>query len=201
MFRFLEEHKISYAILKGEHDENSLKKEDVRFKNDLDIVLNSNKEDVLACLKADTNFKYLQHNSFLVVSDNLRVDLYFKTLNVGYYHFLKINPIAFKSKQISEAEYIIYQILDPLLKFSKYQKRHEYRLTQYISAGVSDDVKKKLIQIIGYKLTQILLNKISNLEFSFSSLFIKKCKFRMLFINGNFVKMIKSRIFLDDHSL
>ena len=177
------------------HDENSLKEEDVGFRKDLDIVLDCNKEDVLAYLKADTNFKYLENNSFLAVSDNLRLDLYFKTLNVGYYHFLKINLIAFKSKQISEKEYIIYQILDPLLKFSKYQKRHEYRLRQYVNAGISDDVKKMLRQIIGCTLTKILLNKISKSEFSFSSSFIKKCKFRMLFINGNFVKMIKSRIF------
>ena len=195
IFKFLEENKIAYAVLKGVHDENSLKEEDVGFRKDLDIVLDCNKEDVFPFLKADHNFKYLENNSFLAVSDNLRLDLYFKTLNVGYYHFLKINLIAFKSKQISEKEYIIYQILDPLLKFSKYQKRHEYRLRQYVNAGISDDVKKMLRQIIGCTLTKILLNKISKSEFSFSSSFIKKCKFRMLFINGNFVKMIKSRIF------
>ena len=195
IFKFLEENKISYAVLKGVHDENSLKEEDVEFRKDLDIVLYCNKEDVFPFLKADYKFKYLENNSFLVVSDNLRIDLYFKTLNVGYYHFLKINLIAFKSKQISETEYIIYQILDPLLKFSKYQKRHEYRLRQYVKTGISDDVKKKLRQIIGCKLTKILLNKISKSDFSFSISFIKKCKFRMLFINGNFVKMIKSKIF------
>jgi hypothetical protein len=137
----------------------------------------------------------LENNSFFAIADNLRIDLYFKTLNFGYYHFLKVSPSSFKSKKVSETEYIIYQILDPLLKFSKYQKRHEYRLRQYVNAGISDDVKKMLRQIIGCKLTKILLNKISKSEFSFSSSFIKRCKFRMLFINGNFVKMIKSRIF------
>ena len=195
IFRFLEEKKIAYAVLKGAYDDESLKKEGVDFKKDLDIVLDCNKSDVLAYLKADSNFKYLENSSFLVVSDDLRIDLYFKTLNVGYYHFLKINSIAFKSKQISYTEYMIYQILDPLLKFSKYQKRHEYRLRQYLKSGVSDEVKNKLRQIIGCQLTEILLNKISNSEFYFSSSFIKKCKFRMLFINGNFVKMMKSKIF------
>ena len=195
IFRFLEENKIAYAVLKGVYDEDSLKKEDIGFRKDLDIVLDCNKEDVFPSLKADHNFKYLENNSFLAISNNLSIDLYFKTLNVGYYHFLKVSPSSFKSKEVSEKEYIIYQILDPLLKFSKYQKRHEYRLRQYVNAGVSDDVKNKLRQIIGCKLTKILLNKISKSEFSFSSSFVKKCKFRMLFINGNFVKMIKSRIF------
>jgi hypothetical protein len=195
IFKFLEEKKIAYAVLKGAYDEESLKKENVEFRKDLDIVLDCNKEDIFPIIKADYNFKYLENNSFLAVSNNLRIDLYFKTLNVGYYHFLKVSPLSFKSKEVSETEYIIYQILDPLLKFSKYQKRHEYRLRQYVNTGVSDDVKNKLRQIIGCKLTKILLNKISNFEFSFSSSFIKKCKFRMLFINGNFVKMIKSRIF------
>ena len=195
IFKFLEEKKIAYAVLKGAYDEESLKKENVEFRKDLDIVLDCSREDVFPFLKADHNFKYLENNSFLAISDNLRLDLYFKTLNVGYYDFLKVSPSSFKSKEVSEKEYIIYQILDPLLKFSKYQKRHEYRLRQYVNTGISDDMKKKLRQIIGCKLTKILLNKISKSEFSFSSSFIKKCKFRMLFINGNFVKMIKSRIF------
>ena len=195
IFKFLEEKKIAYAVLKGVYDEDSLKKEDVGFRKDLDIVLYCNKEDVLDYMKADTNFKYLENNSFLDVSNNLRIDLYFKILNFGYYYYLKVSSSSFKSKEVSETEYMIYQMLDPLLKFSKYQKRHEYRLRQYVNTGISDDVKKKLRQIIGYKLTKILLNKISKSEFFFSSSFIKKCKFRILFINGNFVKMIKSRIF------
>lgn len=195
IFKLFEERKIAYAVIKGVYDEASLTKEGVGFRIDLDIVLDCNKEDVLPFLKADYNFKYLENNSFLAISDNLRIDLYFKTLNVGYYHFLKISPLSYKSKEVSEKEYIIYQILDPLLKFSKYQKRHEYRLRQYVKTGISDDVKKKLRQIIGCKLTKILLNKISKSEFSFSISFIKKCKFRMLFINGNFVKMIKFKIF------
>ena len=100
-----------------------------------------------------------------------------------------------KVKKVSEIEYIIYQILDPLLKFSKYQKRHEYRLSQYFKKGINNEVQIRLKQIIGCKLTKILLNKISNSEYSISRSFIKICKFRMLFINGNFVKMIESRVF------
>jgi len=195
IFKFLEEKKIAYAVIKGVYDEDLLTKEGVGFRIDLDIVLDCNKEDVFPLLKADNNFRYLENNSFLAISDNLRIDLYFKTLNVGYYHFLKISPLSFKSKEVSEKEYIIYQILDPLLKFSKYQKRHEYRLSQYFKKGISNDLQISLKQIIGSKLTGILLNKISDSKYSISRSVIKKCKFRMLFINGNFVKMIKSRVF------
>ena len=194
IFKFLEKNKIAYAVLEGAYDEKSLKEEDVGFRKDLDIVLDCNKEDVSPFLKADHNFKYLENNSFLAISDNLRIDLYFKTLNVGYYHFLKVSSLSFKLKEVSEKEYIIYQILDPLLKFSKYQKRHEYRLSQYFKNGISNDLQISLRQIIGSKLTRILLNKISYSSYSISRSVIKKCKFRMLFINGNFVKMIKSRV-------
>ena len=120
IFKIIEEKKIAYAVVKGVYDEESLKKEDIGFIKDLDIVLDCNKEDVFPFLKVDNNFKHLENNSFLSISDNLRIDLYFKTLNVGYFHFLKISPLSFKSKEVSEKEYIIYQILDPLLKFSKY---------------------------------------------------------------------------------
>ena len=97
IFKFLEEKKIAYAVIKGVYDEGSLNKEGIGFRKDLDIVLDCNKEDVFPSLKEGHNFKYLENNSFLVISDNLRIDLYFKTLNVGYYHFLKVSPSSFKS--------------------------------------------------------------------------------------------------------
>ena len=93
IFKFLEKNKIAYAVLKGAYDANLLKEEDVGFRKDLDIVLDCNKEDVFSFLKADHNFKYLENNSFFAISDNLRIDLYFKTLNFGYYHFLDLGML------------------------------------------------------------------------------------------------------------
>ena len=40
-----------------------------------------------------------------------------------------------------------------------------------------------------------LLENIANSRFAIKNSFIKKCKLSMLFINANFVKMLKSRIF------
>ena len=195
IINFLNQKNISYVVLKGAHDEDSYIQERVDFKRDLDLVLNCEKDDVFSFLIADNDFKYLGDNSFLDIENDLRIDLYFKTLNVGYYHFLKIENQDFLSKKVSESAYIIYQILDPLLKFSKYHNRHQYRLKKYFSNTISKEVEDCLIEIIGKKSANELLDNISNSNFAIKSIFIKKCKLNMLLINGNFVNMIKSRIF------
>ena len=195
IINFLEQKSIAYAVLKGAHDKESYLYERVGFKKDLDLVLNCKKDDVFSFLIADNNFKYLGDNSFLDIENDLRVDLYFKTLNVGSYHFLKIDNQDFLTKEVSESAYIIYQILDPLLKFSKYHNRHQYRLKKYFSNTIPKEVEDCLKEIIGKKLANKLLENISNSNFDIKSIFIKKCKLNMLLINGNFVNMIKSRIF------
>ena len=88
IFRFLEEKKIAYAVIKGVYDEDSLKKEDDRFRKDLDIVMDCNKEDIFPFLKKESNFKYLEHNSFLAISDNLRIDFFSRILFNLLYYFI-----------------------------------------------------------------------------------------------------------------
>ena len=195
IINFLKKKKVAYAILKGTYDKESYIHERVDFKKDLDLVLNCKKDDVFSFLIADNNFKYLGDNSFLDIENDLRIDLYFKTLNVGYYHFLKIENQDFLTKEVSESAYIIYQILDPLLKFSKYHNRHQFRLKKYFRNTIPKEVEEYLNEIIGKKLAFELLENISNSNFAVKSIFIRKCKLNMLLINGNFVKMIKSRIF------
>ena len=195
IINFLEQKSIAYVVLKGTHDNESYMHEIVGFKKDLDIVLNCKKDDVFSFLIADNNFKYLGDNSFLDIENDLRIDLYFKTLNVGYYHFLEIDDQDFLTTEVSESAYIIYQIIDPLLKFSKYHNRHQYRLKKYFNNSIPNEVEEYLKEIIGKKLAYELLGNISNSNFDVKSIFIKKCKLKMLLINGNFVKMIKSRVF------
>ena len=195
IINFLEQKSIAYAILKGTHDKESYMNEREGFKKDLDLVLNCKKDDVFSFLIEDNSFKYLGDNSFLDIENNLRIDLYFKTLNVGYYHFLEIDNQDFLTTEVSESAYIIYQIIDPLLKFSKYHNRHQYRLKKYFNNSIPNEVEEYLKEIIGKKLAYELLGNISNSNFDVKSIFIKKCKLKMLLINGNFVKMIKSRVF------
>ena len=191
---YLNENNIAFAVLKGVHDEDSCQMETKEFKVDLDIVLSCNRKSFIVKLKQDTEYRYLEKNCFLDIENNLRIDFYFQTINVGYYHYLKIYEQSFLNKEVSEKEYIVYQILDPLLKFSKYHFRHQYRLSAYFKLDISSEIKEMLKDIIGKKLGKQLVDNIANGNFDISNSFIKKCKWKMLFINGNFVKMLQSRI-------
>ena len=191
---YLNENNIAFAVLKGVHDKDSYQMETKEFKADLDIVLDCERNFFINALKTHPSFTYLEQNSFLDIENNLRIDFYFQTINVGYYHYLKIYEQSFLNKEVSEKEYIVYQILDPLLKFSKYHFRHQYRLSAYFKLDISSEIKEMLKDIIGRKLGNQLVDNIANGNFDISNSFIKKCKWKMLFINGNFVKMLQSRI-------
>ena len=193
LFKILNSHKIPFAVISGKFDKESYSVESKLFNPDVDLVLNCDKTKIVHLLLNDKDFKIMGDIIF-DLQLNLRIDLYFRSINVGYYHFLVPNSDSYKVQKLKEEDYIIYQLLDPLLKFSKYHKRHIFRLKQYFFDGIPKEIPSKLSKIIGKSLSEELLNNISKSEFSFSSSFIKKCKFRMLFINGNFVKMIKSRI-------
>ena len=193
---YLNRHNIDYAILKGKYDQESFQKEEKRFQPDLDIVLLCERQSFIDNIKQDDKYQQIEANSFFDTENKIRIDFYFKTLNVGYYHYLFVSKQSFVNKEVSESEYILYQILDPLLKFSKYHNRHQFRLQSYFKNGVDIETKNLLRNIVGRALANKLLEKISKNEFYLSRSFIRKCKCNMLFINGNFVKMIKARLFL-----
>ena len=195
LFKILSLEQIPYAVIEGEYDVESYKADDKSCNMDIDIVLQTKSRYILDILKSREYFDYLGDNSFRDKEFNVRIDLYFFCLNVGYYTFLKVHHISFINKILAEEEYIVYNLLDPLLKFSKYYPRHQYRLAKYFSAGVPKEVRLKLDDTIGRYLSNVLLDKVENNDFRVSKSFIKICKFRLLFINGNFVNMLKSRIF------
>ena len=191
ILEILIEKDIAFAIIDGKYDTDSYNEEGRCFSPDLDIVLQSASEGVIEDIRNNKEFESLEQFSFKEKETNTRVDLYLNSLNVGYYHFLNIEDSSFVNQRVSDEEYIIYQLLDPLLKFSKYLPRHKYRLQKYFSEGIPDNIVCKLEQIIGCNLTNILLNQILKGNFDVSQLFIRRCKINILFINGNFVKMIK----------
>jgi len=195
LFKILNREKIPYTIVEGEHDVESYKI-DNKFSNvDIDVVLQTNSKYIMTVLKESGGFDYLGGHSFRDKKYNIRLDLYFFVLNVGYYTFLKVNHKSFFNKTLSKEEYIIYNLLDPLLKFSQYYPRHQYRLAKYFAVELPQEVRIILDCTIGRFLSNILLNKVKNNDFRISRIFIKICKFRLLFINGNFVNMLKSRLF------
>ena len=191
----LNKEKIQYAIIDGIYSSDSYKCESPSLKADLDVVLKSYSNVLINKLIDNPNFSCIDGHSFIEIDSETRIDLYFSTLNVGYFHFLRIDSTSFDNQIVSESEFIIYQIIDPLLKFSKYHPRHQFRLRKYFKKGISSEVKSLLDFSLGSILSYLLLNKIKNNDFEISKIFIKLCKFRLLFINGNFVKMLNSRIF------
>lgn len=193
---YLHQNKIDYAILKGRYDKESFQLESKNFQPDLDIVLLCDRMSFIENLKQDVSYQYIDESTFLDIKNNIRIDFYFKTLNVGYYHYLIVDKESFLNREVSESQFIIYQILDPLLKFSRYQNRHQFRLHAYFKNGFSIEVEDSLRNIIGGKLSTELLYKISRDDFNIRESFVRKCKCKMLFINGNFVKMLKARVFL-----
>ena len=195
LFKILNGEKIPYAVIEGEYDVESYNIDDEFSNIDLDVVLQTNSKYIMTVLKDREDFDYLGGHSFKDKKYNIRVDLYFLVLNVGYYTFLKVNHKSFLNKKLSKSEYIIYNLLEPLLKFSKFLPRHQYRLAKYFSNDLPSEVRIILDCTIGRLLSNFLLNKIKNNDFSISRIFIKICKFRLLFINGNFVNMLKSRLF------
>ena len=195
LFELLNIKKIPYAIIEGEYDFESYSYESDLFKSDLDVVLKHNSFKLIYFLMDRREFEYLGNHSFRENATNTIIDLYFNYLNVGYYHFLKVAEDSFIKQKVSRNEYITYQILDPLLKFSKYHSRHKFRLEKYFSNGISTEVKFNLEFAIGKLLSYYLLSKLKKRDYIIPKIFIKTCKFRLLFINGNFVKMLKSRFF------
>jgi hypothetical protein len=185
---------ISYAIVKEIYNFPLHIENDNNYRKDVDIVVNCRRKDVIDKIKQNSNLVLIEKNSFFDKTIQTRVDVYFKSLNVGYYHYLTIDRKSFEEKKTQDLEYLIYIIIDPLLKFSRYKKRHQYMFSKYFKSIDNSSLHLKLSQIIGKVLSEILLGKLRKEEFYISNIFIKMCKFRMLFINGNFGAMLKNRL-------
>ena len=187
--------KISFAILKEIYDVPSNIVNQKNYKKDLDVVVNCSKNEIIDKFINLDNLLHIEKNSFFDKINNIRVYIYFKTLNVGYYHYLKIDQKSYEQNKIQDIEYLIYIILDPILKFSYYQNRHQYILNKYFNNCENIDLQIKLSNIIGKLLANKLLDKLRIGDFYITNSFIKICKFRMLFINDNFALMLRNRLF------
>ena len=183
--KYLKDNNISFALIKGKHDQ----VEDNIVKPDIDIVL-KNKSSIM--LFKNPDFKFINQYRFRERLTGLNIDIYCQFLNVGYYYYLRIGKSSYDNYQISDLEYLIYLILDPLLKFSEYHVRHKKRLSRYSQEDLSQAFVL-IDSIIGLRLSKVLYKKITSRDFNISTIFIKQCKFKLLFINGNFVRMCKYR--------
>ena len=164
---------------------------DYQQSDDIDIVFfNVRAKDVINKL-ALLGHK-IEGNSFIIntPNDSFRLDFYINCVNCGYY---KIINLSFKDKIFVDiSDYCVIQLLEPLIKFSEYKKRHIRRLKYFKDQGLLDNqrISKKLKFIVGFYFTVVLLQKKRTV---FSGIFIKLLKLRLLFANGNLLRMFKSR--------
>ena len=164
---------------------------DYKHSDDIDIVFfNVNAKDITKSLTLLGH--KIEGNSFIInaPNDSFRLDFYINCVNCGYY---KIINLSFKDKIFVDiSDYCVVQLLEPLIKFSEYKKRHIGRLKYFKDNGILDNqlISKKLKFIIGFYFTVVLLK---NTRTSFSGIFIKFLKLRLLFANGNLLRMFKSR--------
>ena len=85
---YLNQHKIDYAILSGKYDKGSIHTEVKEFKSDLDIVLACDRKSFIKHLLQHEAYQQVEENTFLDIENKINIDFYFKTVNVGYYHYL-----------------------------------------------------------------------------------------------------------------
>ena len=60
----LEDNNIGYAIIKGDYDMESYKYENTNIKEDLDIVLDCNKNLLFDLFKNNNEYKFIEGNTF-----------------------------------------------------------------------------------------------------------------------------------------
>ena len=190
MINYLKNQNIPFAVIQGEFDKEVDQK--LSILGDLDIVLN---QPNFLSLTTPDYLKKINKSTFKNQKTKKNIDLYFQFLNVGYYRYLRISNDSFKRETVSEQEYLIYLIIDPILKFSKYHHRHRLKINKYINNGSIQNIRPNLNRILGKRLTKKLINRFILENYNIESSFVRRCKFRLLFINGNFARMLQVRIF------
>lgn len=200
---------IKYAVITGAYEVEGclVEKEERNFVEDLDIVFFDITCEELQRIFEDIGVEHYIHNTYKykLNLNELPIDIYIDYINVGYYYLFKINKEDLINKNgriiINENDYIIYQFLEPLVKFSEYRIRHKYRLKKYINNEyITDSFKKRLYGVIGRYCTEYILNALIENKL-ISENFIKLLKIRLLFINNNFYRIFQKRMLKNDQCL
>ena len=199
----IENESLSYAIISGKYEKEGTLHEQKsgNLQPDLDLVFFDIKRDDLHEKLLKMGMEHIQYNTYRYMGKNdsvLPIDIYIDFINAGYYYIFRIDKKSVRLlnnyNTISEKDYIVYQILEPLIKFSGYKKRHKFRINQYIKNGhVTTEIKQFLCTIIGCFLTKKILESIEK-EKAISRITINMIKIKLLFKHENFSRMLKQRI-------
>ncbi len=203
----LQKERLSFAVITGKYEREGTLYEQKRnnIHPDLDLVFFDISKDQLHEKLLNCGLEHVNHNTYRYIGENgslLPIDIYIEFINTGYYYIFKIDVKNLKISEgyntISENDYIVYQILEPLIKFSGYKKRHIYRIKQYMKDGyITTDIKQYLCSIIGCFFTNKLLESIKQGK-TISGTTIKMIKVMLMFKHGNFFRMIKQRVLKDE---
>lgn len=200
---------LKYAIISGKYDEVGVEAEkvDSDFIEDLDIVFFDVTETILYDKLEKLGLKNNIFNSFRynVQDDFLPIDIYIDYINCGYYYLFKIDKNNLQNINgfsfIKEEDYIFYQLIEPLVKFSTYKKRHKVRLNAYYTNNfINDKIRNKFKKLVGKKVfTEIFQFLFEDKDFSKNLL--KLLKLRLLFKNNNLLRLINKRIIKNEKRL
>lgn len=203
----LEKENLSYAVITGKFEEDGIAYEQTTgtLEPDLDIVFFGISKSELHRKLIEMGLEHIYYNSYRYKSsdsENLPVDIYIEYISAGYYYLFPIDPKSIKRQYnryvISEEDYILYQFIEPLIKFSGYRKRHLYRMNKYITNGyITPEIKQKFYSITGRYFTNRVLKSIQE-EKPINTVTVKMIKMRLLLKHGNFFRMINQRIFQHD---
>ena len=200
----LETENLSYAVITGKFEEDGTAYEQTTsaLKPDLDIVFFSITKSELHRKLIEIGLEHVHSNSYRYKSQNnkaLPIDIYIEYINAGYYYLFPIDSKKIRRKncrnEICEEDYILYQLIEPLIKFSGYKKRHLYRINKYLENGyITPEIKQRLYSIIGQYFADKILKNIQE-KTPINRITVKMIKMRLLFKHGNFFRMINQRIF------
>ncbi len=193
---------VKFAIIGGKYEKDGLHFQQKKdgLVGDLDIVFfNTDFEKLKNELQA-IGIKHIEYQTYLFIKNevHLPIDIYIDYINTGYYYLFKIDAKGLKNidgvPYVSERDYILYQLIEPLIKFSEYKPRHIYRLQKYYENGYFTlEIKHALARIVGPFFAKYILTTVEK-KSSIDKRIIKLIKLRLLLINGNFKRMIKERI-------
>jgi len=205
----LSKYNIKYAVITGKYEAKGslVEKEEANYVEDLDIVFFDITCEGLKKIFKDIGVEHIINNTYKykIYSSEFPIDIYIDYINVGYYYLFKINKERVIHKDdkiiINENDYIIYQFLEPLIKFSEYKTRHKYRLQKYMdNEYITHPIKEKLYTVIGEYCTEYILTSLRENK-TISRTFIKLIKLRLLLINNNFYRLLQKRVFKNDQCL
>lgn len=131
--RLLVSSDLSYAFISGTYEEEgSLRelKSNGQYYPDIDIIVWGNEALIIPVLK-NLGFKNQNGTSYSIDMKGVSVDIYFNWISYDIIKIFTPRIETVENNQISERDYIIYQLIEPILKFGQHHERHKHRLNLY----------------------------------------------------------------------